>query len=190
MGLAFEGLQKVGYIGPDVDVDMDTEDGKYVRLFTIAGVPDRSDGMKPGWYMRFGERFNWSNTPYSWYGDWRAALGAMVGVDVHKLHRMKRPPKTGPFIELLNYADNQGFFGPTTSTKLLSDFESHRPHAVAFAAELDKMWRAGGKPLSITVKGSHRPLRGSEPGTQFLELYDAWTAALRVASPEGVLHLH
>lgn len=170
MGLAVTGYEKLGYLGT-LDAGDAAEanlDEGFLDLRPQRGVPDRSDGLKPGWYMPIGKQHAVGNVSYSGYGAWRRMLAAMVGVDLKKLWKHHH---AGPFVELLNYADNEGFFGPKTSTKLAADFKAYRPTAVAFAGAV------GGKGFEWS-------------GTDWLKLYNDYAKAFAVAAGSGVVYFH
>ena len=75
---------------------------------------------------------------YHGYGNWRRQLADMLGTTPEDIWN-KRGIR-GPFVELINFADNEGFIGPETSAKLASDFEAFRKVAKEFSEETTGPW--------------------------------------------------
>ena len=74
-----------------------------------------------------------------------------------------QPP--GPFVELINFADDEGFIGPKTCAKLAKDFVDNRDKAVAFCAR-------------------------SPDGDWFLRNYDKFADGFSFVGPEGACKFH
>lgn len=106
-------------------------------LHTPDGVPDRSDGLVRGYYTvdPDGEQEHVSFS-YSGYSEWRRWLClTFVGVPPETVWTNPEAYAESPFVELVNYADNEGFFGPKTCAKLAADFAAHEPRNSAYHAE-------------------------------------------------------
>jgi hypothetical protein len=99
----------------------------HVYLCNELHFADRSDDLAEGFYLHTaGKSLGFRAGSYGGYNQWRAALADMVGtpcVDVWK------DPKPGPFVELINFSDCDGFIGPKTAAKLARDFEEHASKA-------------------------------------------------------------
>jgi hypothetical protein len=132
---------------PDAPVDGDgfpVDYDKYFRAdegtiqFTEDNWPGRSAGITPGIYA-FAEAFEFRAGSYGGYGAFRRALSEMA------LHQ---PPEDiwedsapkGPFVELINFADNEGIIGPVVAGKLAQDFAEHESNI--FAQTHDDYFRA------------------------------------------------
>lgn len=107
---------------------------EHVHLYKIRGVPDRADGVKQGWYEPLGDEYSFHAGSYSYYDTWRDQLAAMMGTTPKKLWETQKP---GPFMELIAFADNEGYFGPRTSKKLAIDFIEQLSRAIEFAKTLE-----------------------------------------------------
>jgi hypothetical protein len=70
-----------------------------------------------------------------------------------------------PFVELINFADNEGAIGPETSRKLAQDFDAHSDHfRQLMSTELEQ----------VTIEAE-----------RFIELYNEFHRAFEVASDDG-----
>ena len=103
------------------------QEDKDWHLYQPEGVPDRSDGIA-GWYASDGESFRFRAGSYSGYNRWRDWLcKTFLGVNANEAWSDPDRFAGRPFIELINYSDCEGFFGPVTSAKLAKDFADHAP---------------------------------------------------------------
>jgi len=90
-----------------------------IYLHTIPDFAERCDGMPEGFYRMTGKQYGFRAGPYSYYNRWRHELAELVGTTARAIWD---DPKPGPFVELINFADNEGFIGFKTSAKLAEDF--------------------------------------------------------------------
>ena len=70
-------------------------------------------------------------------------------------------PKEGPFVELLHFPDNEGVIETSVCAKLSKDFVDHRERISKLAED-----------------------------TWFMEKYDCWARAFKLASVSGAVELH
>ncbi len=75
---------------------------------------------------------------YAYYNEWRRALARLVGTTPEKI--WNSPRARGPFAELINSSDCDGFFGPTTSLKLACDFKRFDGKAKAIGGDFWDMY--------------------------------------------------
>lgn len=130
-----------------------------VTLFLDDPSRKQHDGMPEGVYRPSGAVVGLSAS-YGGYGRWRAALAQMLGTSDRAIWADPRP---GPFVELIDFADHAGFFGPKTAAKLARDFVEHRARAEQFAASL------------------------GDRAAWFLGGYDDWARGFAAVGPEGVV---
>lgn len=110
----------------------DPEDG-CAYLFNI-DFPERSDGLPDGEYRTSGRELVFAAGSYGNYNVWRDHLSRrMRDMPAERLWSLE--DLSGPFAELICFADNQGFIGPVTSAKLARDFVEHQGKADAFVAD-------------------------------------------------------
>jgi len=84
--------------------------------------PDRADGLQMGCY-RFTTLFDFRAGSYGGYNGWREELARMaLNATLKEIWADIDTFKGKPFFELINFADNEGVIGPTTSAKLFRDF--------------------------------------------------------------------
>lgn len=87
--------------------------------------PGRMVGVSAGIYS-FAERMEFRAGSYRGYNEWRDELAALAGFTSarHLWSLMEvNPALKGPFVELINFADNEGVIGPVVAEKLRQDFE-------------------------------------------------------------------
>lgn len=116
--------------------------------------------MAEGAYAYSGEKYVFRAGSYTGYNQWRDWLSDVVGVPRAGNGR----PNEGPFVELIHFADNEGFIGPKTAAELVEDFAAWRPRAVAAAP--------------------------AEDGAYYVEKYDAWAKAFAIAAKGGAVQFH
>jgi len=140
---------------------------KHVRVDQVSldatekAFPGRTKGMQPGLYA-CDKSFHFRAGSYTGYNDWRDRLARFA------LRRGARSVwvdagMEGPFVELINFYDNEGDIGPEVSAKLAKDFAILVNKARDFAADLDD---AG----------------------YFFDCYRKWSKAFRMAADGGFVH--
>lgn len=92
------------------------------RMWVNPNFPGRANDIKHGGVYRIdGFVLRFSAGSYGGYNNWRDMLARMVG---HASAEVAwRNPSPGPFMELINFADNEGTIGSDVSRKLADDFE-------------------------------------------------------------------
>lgn len=128
--------------------------------------PERLAGLEPGWY-KANRQGSFRAGSYSGYNHWREQLCFMAlrttpAVIWHGEEEEKR--KGQPFIELVCFSDSEGAIGPEVAKKLHKDFVDWKGRAEEFAGRMDP-----------------------DDGEYFLDKYDEWTEAFRIASDGGVV---
>lgn len=158
MGLDVTSYETVTLVRATDSPTTEERDAGLVYLYPVPAFVAATDSMREGVYSHAGTVLGFSAGAYSTYMEFRRALARMAGIA--DLEGFWRDPRPGPFTELLNNADNEGFIGPKTSAKLAEDFATHRETA---ARDLEP-WAFG--------------------------LYVQWQAAFELAAHEGVVELH
>lgn len=121
--------------------DFDENDDGYVHVWQHPHFSDRLGGTKEGYYKNLGERYVWGK-PYSYYNRWRNLLAKMAGYPKTKYKQDGMTlegydagawdKESGPFWELINFADNEGCFASAIAAKLAKDFEEFDAKAKVF----------------------------------------------------------
>ena len=131
----------------------------------------RTDGLAEGRYAA-SRSLHFRAGSYSGYNRWRDELAKLAGYKAvwHKAPYDKTGEEShaagaweaaeGPFWELINFSDCEGFIGPKTSAKLALDFAEFQPKADA----VEDPW--------------------------FRDLYARWREAFEVASNGGAVDFH
>lgn len=88
--------------------------------WTEGNWPGRTEGLKPGVYS-FEDSHGFRAGSYGGYNQWRRWLAKVAGLGTPEEIWASDDPK-GPFVELINFADNEGVIGPVVSAKLAKDF--------------------------------------------------------------------
>jgi hypothetical protein len=135
MGLGVSAWSKlVAAPGVASRVEYDHPDG-YVEFrdeleWTEQNWWGRTGGLKPGVYT-YATHYNFG-VGYSWYGGWREWLCRSAGHgDPQRV--WDEEVLQGPFIELINFADNQGVIAGPVAVKLAKDFAEHEAKIIAAA---------------------------------------------------------
>jgi hypothetical protein len=111
--------------------------------WTEQNWPGRTGGLKPGVYA-YATRHGFGAGRYSWCSQWREWLSRSAGHG--EPQRVWEEEVTeGPFIELINFADNQGVIAGPVAAKLAKDFAEHEAKMTAEAsagyAESYRLWQ-------------------------------------------------
>lgn len=165
MGLDITAYRKL-IPAPDAPVDGDGCPLEYERFgqihpssiaFAEEHWPGRSAGITAGVYEP-AEAFSFRAGSYGRYNQWRRQLAAFAGYDSLEVVWDTHP--TGPFVELIDFADNEGVIGPVVSAKLAKDFDEHQ-------------WRAD-----------------RHPDDWFRTQYGNWRKAFEMATDGGAVDFH
>lgn len=125
--------------------------------------PGRAEGLDlTKTYSGAEEVFEFNAGAYSGYGEWRRQLAALVDTTPEDVWN---DPQPGPFVELINFADNKGVIGPIVSARLAKDFDTYERDAEAYAAS-----RA--------------------TGGWFSARYKDWQKAFHLAADNGAVEFH
>ena len=132
MGLDIVAYKNVEYISiddNDVDEYGDPRDINVFRLYqslieyTEENWPGRTEGIT-GEYFTYENGYDFCVGSYGGYNSWRNNLARLAGYgsadDV-----WDRKFKEGPFLELINFSDCEGYIGPVVSAKLYQDFKDN-----------------------------------------------------------------
>jgi hypothetical protein len=142
------------------------DDDKHVNVYILETFKEQADGLTEGCYevCEYGiERFRAGS--YSGYNEWRGWLASIVGKSDKEI--WETPDPSIPFVELINFADNEGTIGPRTSKKLHADFVKMYPEALKAASKLD-----------------------AETSTWYLGRYFKWMDAFELAQWDGFVKFH
>jgi hypothetical protein len=132
------------------------------KLLIMAGDFDRLDNIKEGWYT-CDEVFSFRAGSYSEYTKWRTMLSEiMLGESVENI--LENLTVEDAFVPLISFSDCEGFIGPLTSSKLYSNFTESRQYALNSVSFFECNW--------------------------FMEKYDNWTTAFKLASNNGVVEFN
>lgn len=112
----------------DVVLDEDDEpmDPRTVLPYVNPDFPAQADDVSNRWYQ-YETTTSFEAGSYGGYGDWRHELAAIGGYEAEDAWHGR--VVSAPFVELVNFADNEGVIGPKTSAKLANDFATHRDAA-------------------------------------------------------------
>ena len=126
------GLEIIAYRGltpaPDAPVDSDgyPEDWEAhlrIRAESLQEAekywPGRTAGLAPGIYSHAGS-YGFRAGSYSGYNEWRDRLAYLAGY--YSAESVWKDKPTGPFVELIDFSDCEGYIGPTVAAKLSQDF--------------------------------------------------------------------
>jgi hypothetical protein len=143
----------------DEEADEEGEDYSQIRIhlqtweWTNKHFPGRTEGLNPGTYARnpgndpsrpwIGNlefEFHFRAGSYSGYNHWRNSLAQMASYNSQDDVRdgiLNGTITRGPFLELIYFADNEGYIGPVVAAKLAKDFEEWHDLASKWSANFD-----------------------------------------------------
>jgi hypothetical protein len=148
--------------GCPVDYDNAVAASTAILSWTEQHWPGRTHYILPGVY-RFAEDFDFRAGSYSGYNRWREWLSIVAGHGNPSTLWEAESPQ-GPFVELINFADNEGIIGPTVSAKLAKDFAEHEDRIAALCAGNDRNYE--------------------------LTKYREWRKAFELAADGGMVEFH
>ena len=157
MGLdirAYRGLKKVEnpLLDEDEYPENDNEWTPGVGMeFSEEYFPGRGEGLESNAVYAWEDTFYFSAGSYSGYNWWRDKLEDFSDGD--------------SFIELINFADNEGVIGPIVSKKLYNDFIKNHYRAIIYSETL-------------------------EDGDYWLKKYKEWEKAFEMASDNGAVDFY
>jgi len=134
---------------------------EHARIYPNPDFPAQAEGIEDGYYG-YENSMDFRAGSYSGYNQWRDELARMAGYapvasDHSPYAAGAWQKKSGPFWELINFADNEGCIGPKTSAKLAKDFAEFQ-----HAADLN-------------------------PDEWFRQKYAYWRKAFELASNDGAV---
>jgi hypothetical protein len=126
----------------DYDKSGEYDYPREVPIWVNTDFPGRCDEFpdEPRKLYGFAERLDFRAGSYGGYNAWRDKLAKLAGAKPIKDAKEEHPyahavfadpdPKL-PFVELINFADNEGTIGTAVSRKLAADFAMNRDKAEA-----------------------------------------------------------
>ncbi|HMA34949.1 MAG TPA: hypothetical protein VKY74_10770 [Chloroflexia bacterium] len=185
MSLAIEAGSKAVF----VTADENAEPGAGEAFVYDAGFPERLDGLPQGIYRFTGATFSFDVGGAQDYFIFLEQLSIVaLGTPLQVMRNDPTSYANSAFFELLNFSDNEGAIGPSTSGKLARDFLSYKarfedaapstrslpsqPRTLNFSQQLMKL--LGAK--------QHAP---SQDPNRLIELYEDFHQAFELASDEG-----
>lgn len=154
MGLDITAYTGLTELRPQADGEY--PEGQETSLYNNPDFPGRFDGLKERTIYSYTEFFGFRAGSYGGYNAWREQLAEMAGYPKTPVVRFGRIEEhlssatcwngaTGPFSELINFADNEGAIGPVVAKKLADDFAAWQEKADAHPDEWFRMkyadWR-------------------------------------------------
>lgn len=126
-----------------------------VRIFCPEGLEHALPPLKVGQIYRTRRTHHFRAGSYSGYSVWRRSLASMVGIA--NIEEFWDDPAPGPFSELIDFSDCEGFIGKDVASKLHKDFVTYQ---------------------ELANNTTHSPER-------FLENYQNFTTAFYLASAQN-----
>jgi hypothetical protein len=167
MGLDITALRRARRVSDKV-----TEEGYY--CYPNSDFLAQADGLLAGPYEAE-EIVSFRAGSYSRYNLWRDRLSRMaLGVSAETIWGDPERFAGYPFVELINFADNEGIIGPRTSAKLAEDFEGFAKWLPVFVGQ---------------YLGDLEELNDDLPPDDydFLATYQRFGAAFKLAADDGLV---
>jgi hypothetical protein len=161
------GLDVTAYNQVKKIADLEDEELEGSALVTVnCSFIEQADGLRNGYYSYVCD-FDFRAGSYHGYNIFRGLLAKLIGKTDAEIWA---GPVPGPFVELINFADNAGTIGPVTSKKLYKDFADH----VDKVRELhDRNW-----------------IPDTDTAEYFIETYRRFMKAFELASDGGCVVFH
>ncbi|MBF6611608.1 MAG: hypothetical protein IVW55_00585 [Chloroflexi bacterium] len=141
MGLAIRAVSKVSFVSAGYAESWGHGDHISISTFN-AGFSERLDGLRGGVYLIRGSELGFSAGGYADYGNWRDRLSLlMVGVPQERVWACKHRYENAPFVELIDFSDCEGAFGPATSKVLAADFARYATRIATEDSEFADLYR-------------------------------------------------
>lgn len=131
MGLDITAYRKLKKLDVVFDADGKPLAGS-VGVWASRDFPGREEGLEDGAAYAYEETDEVLSMGYISYNRWREQLAQLAGYPTTRIHRHGIEEytcaaacwmgATGPFSELINFADNEGVIGPVVAAKLARDF--------------------------------------------------------------------
>jgi hypothetical protein len=162
MGLDIVYFTNVQALAPPGDVESVAEwanENQAIRYYVLDGMEGRLAGLDAEWVRgEFAGMFRAGS--YSGYNQWRDLLARTVlGVGAGEIWASAHGLEGKPFVELIDFADNEGCLGPVVCAKLNTDFETHRNEFI----------------------------NGAGVDDYDVELYDKWAEAFAATAEGGIV---
>jgi hypothetical protein len=125
--------------------------------------PGRTEGIGDAPVYAFAESFGFRAGSYSGHGWFRDNLALLVGY--LSAEARWTDEAAGPFLELIDFADNEGCIGSVVAAKLAADFAKWQERAEKFAPSLRE-------------------------GDYWLATYANWRKAFEMAADSGAVDFH
>lgn len=147
MGLDITAYRKLTKIDAVFDADGEPLDPNtrepienYFKPYANPSFPGREEGLTDRAVYAYADAEHVFSRGYGSYNRWREALAKLAGyplteyVGAFKQRESAHAAAcwegaTGPFSELINFADNEGTIGPVVAAKLARDFAEFDEHA-------------------------------------------------------------
>ena len=128
--------------------------------------PGRGKGVSHSTIYTFSNTFGFRAGSYGGYNHWRDLLSQLAGYGSAE-EAWSKEDQSGPFMELIHFAGNEGVIGPVISAKLAKDFADFESRAKVFSATLDQY-----------------------DAQNFITRYYDWKKAFEMASDGGAVCFH
>ena len=156
MGLDIRAYSQCSPIEVTFDEDDEVVEANVVKPYVNPDFPTQAESVSSDVWYRYRDHMSFQAGSYPFYGPWRRELARVGGYEAEDAWEGR--VTQGPFVELVNFADNEGVLGPMTSAKLAQDFRDNRERA--------------------------RELMDAED----FRLYGKWIEALTMASDGGLIN--
>jgi hypothetical protein len=136
MGLDISGIK----LGARTDEPED-DDHDLLSVYADSYFEGRLGGIEPGYYVVEDSEWFYGRS-YGGYNAWRNQLAEFAGYPVKTSSESGRTSadvgawsaESGPFWELINFSDCEGYIGGTVAVKLAKDFQDHAARVAGFVA--------------------------------------------------------
>jgi hypothetical protein len=127
MGLDIRAYGRCMPIEVTFDEEGEVVETNVVNPYVNPDFPGQAEGISSDAWYRYRDHMSFDAGSYPSYGAWRRELARVGGYEAEDAWEGR--VTTGPFVELVFFADNEGVLGPLTSAKLARDFSDNKARA-------------------------------------------------------------
>lgn len=186
------GLDITAYSNIKRSKDQDEENYDLIRIWKNSNFPDHCE-LEEG---------NWEATPetqshsfragsYSGYNEFRRILAmCTLGVDIETVWEAQDTYINQPFFKLLNFSDCEGTIGPDYSASLFEDFRDNRDRFIRNIKQEIDFTKKTVDPLALEPEYTTGFDLSDGDIEYYIERYDDWTLAFKLAKENGIVQFH
>ena len=144
--------------------------------------------LEPGQYESTGEYYSFRAGSYSGYNQFRKLLSlAANGISDSDVWESADASTSLPFYYLINFSDCEGTIGPGVAELLWDQFTTHRSRVIRNINDEPDLGKETDDPIAFETQFGIEFELSSEEIESFIQTYDEFTEACRIAKDDGII---